>query len=93
MRFFVWLDFQYEMIALFLGAISLIMIYLAWAGYPRRRIARTMEEPEESRYDEGQGGDRVKKNPIAPFLIYTYVLIAAWSIAYLIHVWANGSRF
>jgi hypothetical protein len=87
MRFFIWVDFQYEMMALFLGAISLIMVYLAWASYPRRRAARTEQELEQRR------GDDPEKNPIAPFLIYTYLLIAAWSVSYLIYVWANGSRF
>ncbi len=91
MRFFVWLDFQYEMIALFLGAISLIMVYLAWAGYPRRRAARTEQELEQKGHRES--GHRPEKNPIVPFLIYTYLLIAAWSFSYLIFVWANGSRF
>ena len=93
MRFFVWVDFQYEMIALFLGAISLIMVYLAWASYPRRRIARTEAELEERRYHERESGHHLEKNPIAPFLIYTYFIIAAWSFFYLIYVWANGSRF
>jgi uncharacterized membrane protein len=86
MRFFVWLDFQYEMMALFLGVISLIMVYVAWAGYPRRRIARTEQE-----LDQKMGRER--ESIIGPFLIYTYLLIAAWSFFYLIFVWANGSRF
>ncbi|SPF50900.1 hypothetical protein SBDP1_90058 [Syntrophobacter sp. SbD1] len=93
MRFFVWPDFQFEMIALFLGAISLIMVYLAWASYPRRRVARTMDELEQRRYHERESGHHLGKNPIAPFLILTYLLIASWSVAYLIYVWANGSRF
>ncbi len=85
MRFFVWVDFQYEMIALFLGAMSLIMVYAAWAGYPRRRISGTEQEPESGHHPD--------KNPIGPFLIYTYLLTAAWAFSYLIFVWANGSRF
>jgi hypothetical protein len=93
MRFFVWLDFQYEMIALFLGAISLIMVYIAWAGYPRRRIARTERELEERGDHERESGHHPGKNPVTPFLIYTYLLIASTSIAYLIYVWASGSRF
>ena len=93
MRFFVWVDFQYGMIALFLGAISLIMVYMAWASYPRRRIARTEEELERRRGHERQSGHDPEVNPIAPFLICTYLLIAAWSFFYLIYVWANGSRF
>ena len=34
-----------------------------------------------------------RKTLITPFLVYTYLLIAAWSFSYLIYVWANGSRF
>ena len=51
MRFFVWVDFQYEMIALFLGAISLIMVYLAWASLP------------EKTHSQNRAGTRGKKVP------------------------------
>ncbi|HIJ69679.1 MAG TPA: hypothetical protein HPP57_09295 [Deltaproteobacteria bacterium] len=93
MRFFVWLDFQYEMIALFLGGISLIMVYAAWAGYRRRRAAGTEREFDQTGPREPGSGDHTDKGPIGPFLIYTYLLIAAWAFSYLIYVWANGSRF
>ncbi len=93
MRFFVWVDFQYEMMAIFLGAVSLIMVYLAWASYPKRRIPRTEAELEERTGHERASGHHLEKNPIAPFLIYTYAIIISWSIAYLIYVWASGSRF
>ena len=93
MRFFIWVDFQYGMMALFLGAISLVLVYMAWASYPRRRIARTEQELEDRRGHERDSGHDLEVNPIAPFLIYTYLLIAAWSMCYLIYVWANGSRF
>ncbi len=93
MRFFVWPDFQFAMMALFLGAISLIMVYLAWAGYPRRRAARTMDDLKQRRRHERESGHHLEKNPVSPFLILTYLLIASWSVAYLIFVWANGSRF
>jgi len=42
---------------------------------------------------EPGSGHHTDKNPIGPFLIYTYLLIAAWAFSYLIYVWANGSRF
>ncbi len=93
MRFFIWPDFQFEMIALFLGAVSLIMVYIAWTGYPKRRVAGTQKELEERRRHERESGRPPEKNPITPFLICTYLLIAAWSFSYLIYVWANGSRF
>jgi hypothetical protein len=93
MRLFVWVDFQYGMMALFLGAITLIMVYMAWASYPRRRVARTEQDLEGSRGHERESGRHPEANPTAPFLIATYVLIAAWAFSYLIYVWANGSRF
>ncbi|MGA2400642.1 MAG: hypothetical protein ABSG91_02915 [Syntrophobacteraceae bacterium] len=93
MRFFVWVDFQYVMIALFLGAVSLIMVYLAWASYPRRRAARTGQELEQRNGLEPRSGHDTEKNPAFPFLICTYLLIAAWAFSYLIFVWAGGSRF
>ena len=93
MRFFVWPDFQFAMMALFLGGISLILVYLAWSSYPRRRIARTMDELEEGKYHGPESGQHPEKNPIAPFLLYTYLLVGAWAFSYLIFVWANGSRF
>ncbi|MFZ0930655.1 MAG: hypothetical protein WAN11_18755 [Syntrophobacteraceae bacterium] len=93
MRFFVWVDFRYEMIALFLGAVSLIATYLAWAGYPRRRVARTEQDLDERGRHERESGLHTDKNPIGPFLILTYLLIASSSIGYLIYVWAKGSRF
>ncbi len=89
MRFFVWVDFQYYMIALFLGAISLIMVYLAWAAYPGRPVAGTEQDLEQ----KNGGGQGPEKTPVVPFLICTYLLIAAWAFSYLIFVWARGSRF
>jgi len=93
MRFFVWLDFQYEMAALFLGAVSVILAYAAWASYPRRRMARTMEEMKGKSEQGPERGHHEEKTPVGPFLIYIYLLIGAWTVSYLIFVWANGSRF
>ena len=93
MRFFVWLDFKYEMIALFLGAVSLIMVYMAWASYPRRPAVGTERELKERQDRELRSGKDSEKNPVAPFLICTYLLITVWSVSYLVYVWASGSRF
>lgn len=93
MRFFVWVDFQYEVLALFIGLVSLILVYIAWASYPKRRYSRTQEELEERRGHELQTGHNVEKNPIAPFLIFTYVIIAFWSFFYMIYIWASATNF
>ena len=93
MRYFVWVDFQYVMLAWFVGTIALIMTYLAWASYPKRRVLRTLEELEDRRGHEREAGHDLEKNPIAPFLIYLYGAIVLWSICYVIYVWASGSKF
>lgn len=93
MRFFVWLDFQYLMLALFIGLISLILVYIAWASYPHRRIPRTQEELDERRGHEMQLGHDPEGIPIAPFLIFIYVGIAAWSVLYMVYIWASSSKF
>ncbi|MHC1728807.1 MAG: hypothetical protein AB9866_22860 [Syntrophobacteraceae bacterium] len=93
MRYFIWVDFQYEMAALFVGAVALIMTYLAWASYPKKRVLRTREELEDRRGHEREAWHDYEKTPIAPFLIYLYAGVTAWSICYVIYVWASGSKF
>ncbi len=93
MRFFVWLDFQYEMIALFVGGISLIMVYAAWAGYRTRRTAGTEQQLDQTVPREPGRANHTDEGPVGPFLTCTFLLIAAWAFSYLIFVWANGSRF
>ncbi len=93
MRYFVWVDFQYIMVALFVGLIALIMTYLAWASYPKSRVLRTEEQLEERRGHEREVAHDHEKTPIAPFLIYLYVGIVVWSVCYMVYVWASASKF
>ncbi len=93
MRFFVWLDFQYEMAALFVGLISLIMVYLAWAGYPKRRDARHLGELDEKTVHALQVGHDPERNPIAPFLVFTFVGAAVWALSYVFYIWAGSINF
>ncbi|MFZ2448192.1 MAG: hypothetical protein WAW37_17685 [Syntrophobacteraceae bacterium] len=93
MRFFDWIDFQFEMIALFLGLVSLIMVYLAWASYPWRSRAGTPEEMDDQATHEMLTGHDTEKNPIAPFLIFTYIGIALCWVSYVIYYWASAGNF
>jgi len=93
MRYFVWVDFQYQMAALFLGLIALILVYIAWASYPKRRQVRTPEELDERGEHEIQIGHDPEKNPIAPFLIFIYAGITVWSISYVIYMWTSAGNF
>lgn len=92
MRFFVWVDFQYEMIALFLGVIFLILGYMAWTSYPGRRAAGTKAKPGEEGGHEGGGGYSYENMPLPPFLIFIYVGIASWSVSYFIFMWLSKGR-
>ncbi len=90
MRYFVWLDFQYEMLALFAGAVALILVYIAWGAYPDTRKAQSAEEIKRKKGHEHEEGHVTEKIPIAPFIIYIYILIPLWSIAYMIYIWVTG---
>lgn len=85
MRFYSLVDFQYMALAFFLGLVAVILIYLAWGSYPIHRREVSEEKLEEERGHEIHSGHDVEKNPIAPFLIFVYVGVVLWSIAYAIY--------
>ncbi len=88
MRFFDLLDFQYLVLAIFLGLISVFVIYLAFGGYRSRRGMAEKEVTEE--YPEGLGsGD----NPIPPFLIFLYLAVLIWIIFYVFLFGLRGGPF
>ena len=90
MRFFVWVDFRYEMIALFLGGVFLILVYLAWTSYPKNRaVGQTVKAGEESGYEVDAGN---KHMPAPPFLILIIVGIASWAVSFFIYMWATRGR-
>jgi hypothetical protein len=92
MRYFVWVDFKYEMLALFLGVVALILVYIAWASYPKRRKAKAPEKIQEGSGHELKAGGDIEKNPVAPFLTFIYIVIPIWSILYMIYYWTSGSK-
>lgn len=93
MRFFVWVDFKYEMLALFLGAVGVILAYLAWAGYSKTGSGRTPEQIPDGSGQELETGHDVEKNQIAPLLVFLYIGIPLWAILYFIYYWATGYNF
>ena len=90
MRFFALVDFKYMILALFLGLVSFILVYMAWGSYPSHRTPRSEEELKERRGHEIQTGHDAEKNPVAPFLIFIYLGVGLWSIAYMIFVGIRG---
>lgn len=90
MRFFALVDFKYLVLAIFLGLISLILVYLAWGSYPRRKAPLSEEELGERTGDEILTGHDTDENPVAPFLVLTYIGFIIWALAYAFFVGVWG---
>jgi hypothetical protein len=92
MRYFALMDYQYWVMAVFIGIVCLILVYMAWGSYPSRRVQRSDEEIREMRGHEIESGHSTEKNPIAPFLVFVYVLIGIWSLCYMVFVGLRGGE-
>jgi hypothetical protein len=86
MRFFPLLDFQHWVYGTALGLILLIAIYITWRGYPRDREA--LDDPfEELKPDFVPKSEH---HPITPFLVFMYVGVAIWVLAYWVVIGILG---
>jgi hypothetical protein len=90
MRYFALVDFRYVMLALFLGVIGAIAVYVAWGSYPARRRRKTKEEIRWLRGHEIDTGHHAEETPLAPFLIFIYVGVAVWAVVYMFFVGLRG---
>lgn len=81
MRFFPVLDFQHLILALFLGLVAALVIYLGFLSgrYAGRRGAEL--PPSESGYPDGI---EARDNPVPPVLIFLYLGFLVWFIFYVI---------
>jgi hypothetical protein len=71
MPFFPLTTLQEMVLALFFGLGTLFLLYIAWAGYPRRLM-------EKESADQG--------NPVPPFLVIVIILVMVWALAYFLFV-------
>jgi hypothetical protein len=92
MRFFYVLDFQYLILALFFGIISVFLIYLGFMSYRFSQKRKEEGETAEERY-EYPGGLRIQNHPLPPFLIFICLGFALWAIAYVILIGLRGGPF
>jgi hypothetical protein len=93
MRYFHLLDFQYAVMALFVGLVSVILVYMAWAGYSKRLQEKGEEELSEAEGHAFRAGRDVEKNPVAPLLIFIYIGVVVWAIAYVVVIGIRGAPF
>jgi hypothetical protein len=89
MRFFSLLDFQYVMLLIFLGLIALILLYVAF--YRHDFILGRGEKKEET--EEYPGGIQARNRPIPLILIFLYLGLVVWVLAYVVMIGIRGAPF
>ena len=89
MQYFPLVDLQHWMLAVFLGLVSVILIYLAFGSHPGREKDVERERAER----DILFGEETEKNPIAPILIFVYVGAIVFAVAYLILIGLQGGPF
>jgi multisubunit Na+/H+ antiporter MnhB subunit len=89
MQYFPLVDLQHWMLAIFLGLVSLILVYLAFGSHPSREKGLEGERTERDLLF----GEETEKNPMAPILIFVYVGVIVFAVAYLILIGLRGGPF
>ena len=86
MRYFDLLDFQYVVLALFIGIAVTILLYVAF-GWPAAVLKRK-KAPEEF-----AAGLQIEKNPVPPILVFVYTAFFIWAVVYMIVEGIKGGPF
>ncbi len=89
MRFFDLLDLQYLVLAIFLGLVAVVLVYLGFQSYAFSRRGREDEKIEE----EFPGGIQVQNHPIPPFLIFVVIGFFIWAVIYVVMYGLRGEPF
>jgi hypothetical protein len=93
MRFFSLLDFQHWVLAFFLGLTALILVYLAFGSYARRRAEGPQAMEKLSAAGETGVAHEGEENPIPSLLIVVYLGIMVSAVAYMVFVGIRGVAF
>ncbi len=86
MRLFFLQDYQHWLLAVGLGLILAILVYMGFSAY-EDSSARAGEKTEEESYPDGIRG---KDFPVPSFIIFIFLGFAIWAIAYWIFVGLRG---
>ena len=92
MRFFPILDFQYEILAVFLGLVSALLIYLALRSGLYSREKKDVKGNGEDEYFESIGVG-IKNHPVPPFLIFLFVGYVVFLFLYVFFIGVQGRPF
>jgi len=88
MQFFPLVDFQHWVLAIFLGCIALVLIYLALGTHHRRTEEKTERGEREILFGEETG-----KNPMPPMLIVVFLGVILFALGYFVLIGIQGPPF
>jgi membrane protein DedA with SNARE-associated domain len=89
MRFFAVLDFQHEILAIFLGLVSALLIYLALRSFRYSQERKDEKGAKEQEFYESIGV-RIKNHPVPPFLLFLILGFIIWFFFYVIIFGVKG---
>ena len=88
MQFFPLVAFQHWVLAIFLGCIAFVLIYLALGSHHPRTEEKTELGEREILFGEEHG-----KNPMPPLLIVVFLGVIVFALAYFILIGIQGPPF
>jgi hypothetical protein len=88
MQFFPLIGFQLWVLAIFLGFIAVILIYLSIGSHRRRAEGKPRREEQEILF--GEGGE---KFPVPPILIFVFLGVAVFALGYFWMIGIQGPPF
>ena len=83
MRFFTLIDFQFLILALFLGLVAALVVYLAFRYTGGRKPEEDSGGGSEAAHSEYPEGFRIGDNPVPPVLILLFLGFIVWFIFYV----------
>lgn len=90
MPFFPLTTLQEMALAFFLGLGTLVLLYVAWAFYPKGRPELSGEDIKKPERVDSADEQKKADNPRPLFLTFVYVGVIVWALAYLILVGLRG---
>jgi hypothetical protein len=93
MQYFPLLNFQQIVLAFFLGAGFVFLVYVAFSGYRRERKEPSPEELDRLARGELADAHDPEGGGIAPVLVFIYLGVIVWAVAYVVVVGINGPAF
>ncbi len=83
MRFFFLQDYQHWLLAVFLGLVLVILVYLAFRSYGYSSERADERAKQEFHYPDGLTGVNF---PTPPFILFLYLGFVIWAICYVIFI-------